>query len=294
MRIGTGAFLLWQLITYYDTYARIARTPADQWSPVGPLAWMEAPLPPAWFDAWNVANLALALAFTLGLFWRITAPLAAISILGIFSYRTSWGGVLHADNLPALHAICLACCPAASAWSLDALLRGQPRWNRAVRLLAGPDLPMVDWRFGWGIRLICAVTTITYLLAGVAKMAVHGGLGWASGDGLLDQIGNDAIFKEFVSSGASPLVPWAYQHPRLMLAATVGTLILEAGAPLALLHRRLGQAWAIGIFSMHHGIRLIMGIVFPYPCSGLAFVSFLAPPDPPTHRLTAAPEEAST
>ena len=49
---------------------------------------------------------------------------------------------------------------------------------------------------------------------------------------------------------------------------------MELGAPLALLHRRLGYAWALAAFPMHWGIFVIMGISFKYYLWGVAYASF--------------------
>ncbi|MDP2315733.1 MAG: hypothetical protein Q8P41_22740 [Pseudomonadota bacterium] len=274
VRIATGGFVLWQLVRLFDNFAAIARTPVAQWSPVGPLRLLDAPLSPAEFDTWNTVHVALAACFFVGLGHRVLAPIYAVSTLFFFSYRTAWGGVLHADNLFTLHILCLALGPAASAWSVDAWLAR--RWPGRGRWLRWSPLPAVDWRFGWNLLLMGAVTTITYFLAGVAKVVSNPGFGWASGKNLLDQIGNDALYKELVSSGggATPLVPWLYQHPEWLLIAATGTLVIEVGAPLALLDRRLGWVWSLATWSMHQGIALVMGIVFPYPGYGFAFVGF--------------------
>nr|MBA2550921.1 hypothetical protein [Nocardioidaceae bacterium] len=42
----------------------------------------------------------------------------------------------------------------------------------------------------------------------------------------------------------------------------VGSLVIELAAPLALLDRRLGRAWAVGAFGLHWGILALMGIKF--------------------------------
>ncbi|MES2638360.1 MAG: hypothetical protein V4850_02730 [Myxococcota bacterium] len=274
VRIATGGFVLWQLWKLYDKFAAIARTPIAQWNVVGPLGVLDGPLAPATFDAWNAAHFALAACFFVGFGHRLLAPLYAVSTVFFFSYRTAWGGVLHADNLFCLHVVCLALGPAASAWSVDAWLAR--RWPQLGRWLCSPVLPAVDWRFGWNLKLVAAVTTITYFLAGWAKVATNPDFGWASGKNLLDQIGNDALYKELVSSGggATAIVPWLYQNPEWLLIAATGTLVIEVGAPLALLDRRLGWLWSFGAWSMHQGISIVMGIVFPYPHYAFAFVVF--------------------
>lgn len=274
VRIATGGFVFYQLWRLFDKFAAIARTPEAQWNPVGPLHLLSGPLAPSTFDVWNAVHLGLATCFLVGFAHRALAPLYAVSTIFYFAYRTAWGGVLHADNLFSFHILCLALGPAASAWSIDAWLAR--RWPDRGRWLRSPALPAVDWRFGWNLKLVGAVTTITYFLAGMAKVVTNPGFGWASGKNLLDQIGNDALYKELVSSGtgATAIVPWVYQHPEVLLIAATGTLIIEVGAPLALLHRRLGWVWSVATWGMHQGIAIVMGIVFPYPGYGLAFISF--------------------
>jgi hypothetical protein len=233
--------------------------------------WASGPLRPEVFDTWNAVHLALAACFVLGFAHRVLSPLYAVSTVCYFAYRTAWGGVLHADNLPTLHVVCLALGPAAAAWSVDAWLAR--RWASWAGWLT--PVAATDWRYGWNLKLTATVTTLTYLLAGVAKVVSNPSDGWMSGKNLLDQIGNDALYKALVSTGGpTEIVPWLYHHHEWLLIPAIGTLILEVGAPVALLDRRIGWLWSAGIWSMHQGIRLIMGIVFPYPVWGVAFACF--------------------
>ena len=72
------------------------------------------------------------------------------------------------------------------------------------------------------------------------------------------------------------------------------SLLLELGAPLALVPGRLGKLWVLSLDCFHVGVVLLMAIVFFYPLSGVAFASFFpleralrflpgrsAPPCPP-------------
>jgi uncharacterized membrane protein len=54
----------------------------------------------------------------------------------------------------------------------------------------------------------------------------------------------------------------------------IHTFIVELGAPLALLNRRLGRVWAGLAFLMHWGILFIMEITFRYHLSGILYASF--------------------
>ena len=273
VRIAVGAYGLNDLTEGYAQYARIARQSAEQWWPLGPLRVLRAPLDPVAFDVWQAAHWALALCFLVGFGWRVLAPLCAVSGICFYAYRTSWGSTYHADNLFVFHVLCLAIGPAASAWSVDAAIAR--RWPDRLRWLRSGSLPDVDWRFGWTLRLTATVTVITYLLAGTAKLATNAS-GWLTGTNLVSQIGKDALYKAFVSPPAQPneIVPWLYDHPHLMLIPSLLTLVVECGAPLALVDRRLGWLWSFGAWSMHRGILLIMGIPFDYPLSGAAFACF--------------------
>lgn len=119
-----------------------------------------------------------------------------------------------------------------------------------------------------------AVSTATYTLSGIAKLAGPLGGEWVSGDALRAQIAVDAVRKELGGERATPLAYALYDKPVLFRLAAVATMILELGAPVALLSRRLARPVALALFGMHWGIRL-MGITFRYPASGAAFAPFL-------------------
>ncbi|MCB9798071.1 MAG: hypothetical protein H6741_35790, partial [Alphaproteobacteria bacterium] len=130
------------------------------------------------------------------------------------------------------------------------------------------------WEYAWPVLLMCGVTTLTYLIAGAAKVAGSAGWEWALGSNLRDQIAYDALNKELLGLQPNEMAYWAYQHPMLMRPGSVGALMLELGAPLALVHRRVGMVWAVSTWSMHWGIFYFMGIAFTYPMHGVAFVCF--------------------
>ncbi len=52
------------------------------------------------------------------------------------------------------------------------------------------------------------------------------------------------------------------------------TIVIELGAPLAMLHRRVALGWALIAWGFHVGVLFLMSILFPYPCSGAAYASF--------------------
>jgi hypothetical protein len=54
----------------------------------------------------------------------------------------------------------------------------------------------------------------------------------------------------------------------------VGSLVLELAAPLALVNRNVGRLWAVSMYGLHWGIRIIMGIKFRYQLSGVSFAAW--------------------
>jgi hypothetical protein len=178
------------------------------------------------------------------------------------SYRNSFGMIFHTENLFVLHVAVLAFTDAAAAWSFDARRRAEP--------------PPPDRRFGWAIVLLSTVTVVGYLLAGVAKLRVTGA-SWAVGEVLRNHIAHDNLRKLLLGDGYSPIGGWLLQFPWLFPPIAAASLLLEVFAPLALLGRRIGKAFAYAAFSFHLGVLLLMWILFPYPLSTIAFLSFFEP-----------------
>ena len=53
----------------------------------------------------------------------------------------------------------------------------------------------------------------------------------------------------------------------------LATLVVELGAPVALLGGRWRNAWVASAWLFHVGTLALMAIMFPYPLSGVAFAS---------------------
>ena len=230
---------------------------------VGPLWFLDAPLPDGVIMLLVlITPLAAALAAA-GWRYRLTAPLAAFSFLMITSYRNSWGQLFHTENLASLHLIVLALAPvAATHWSADA------RRGRATSRSADDD-------GAWAIRSMAVLAVGTYFLAGVAKVRISG-WGWVSGDTLLHQVTFDNVRKDLLGDPSSPLAAWFVEQGWLMAPAAIASMVLELGAPLALLHRRAGQVWAVSAVGFHLGVLAFMFILFPYHLLGFAVAPLLA------------------
>ena len=266
LRIAIGAFALAQL--GYETPSLLAVLDflPRQFEPVGLATWLAQPLGAGALYGWLGACFALGVSFTLGLGYAFTAPGFALSLLALTTYRSSWGMVLHTDNLLTLHVALLALAPAAAALSIDA------RRGRA-RGAAPPDEP--HGRFGWPLRALSIVTVTCYVLAGVAKLELAG-FAWLGGDLLRAQIAYDNLRKLELGAPIVPLGPWLVRHASIFPALAVVTLLVELGAPLALLGKRWATVWCLAAWGFHLGVLLTMSIGFTYQLSGLPYLAFFA------------------
>ena len=271
MRVLVGLFAVVYLVSLAIPLWRLSEMPARSFAPVGVLRLLDAPLPAGAWRALVIAAVPLAVAFTAGAWHRVLAPLFAVVLLIVASYRNSWGMIFHTENLLVIHALVLAAAPAAEAWSWDA------------RRVAAPP---ADGRYAWPLRLMAAVTCLTYVMAGVAKLRL-GGVAWLGGEELRDQVAIDNLRKLLLGSDVSALATPLLEHPGLFAGLAVMTLVIELGAPVALVGGRVAAIWATAAWGFHVGVIALMRIVFPYPLSGLAFAPLFAL-ERPVHALLRA------
>ena len=271
LRAAVGGYHLWHVGRRRRLYRDVHRTDAASFDPVGPARILRAPLPPAVADHLLDASLVTGALFTAGVGHRVIGPLHAVLQTWNFSYRNSWSMVFHHENNLVLHTMVLGAAPAADALSVDALLR-----DRSV--LPGRR----SWMYGATPTVMNAAVSVTYLLAGLAKFAGGSGATWADGSNMRSQVAVDALRKEMFGEEPSLLGRRLHPHRGLFTVMAAVSLVLELGAPLAVLDHRLGRLFALGAFSMHWGIKAIMRITFPYNLSGVLYLPFLLmpPPDP--------------
>lgn len=263
MRLGVGGFAAVHQFRRREMMRTLHRQDASRFAPIGIVRVLKKPLPPrvadALFDAAQVTNLAT----TIGLAHRITGPLNAALQLWTMTYRNSWGMIFHNDNGLVMHQAVLGLTRSADALSVDALLRHQ-----------GLAPKQFDRAYG-GIPTAMNIGTMAiYFISGIAKIRSPKGWGWASGDTLREQIASDAIRKEAFGSVAPKMAGTLYNSQDKFGALAIVTLIVELGAPLSLVHRRLGQLFAISAWGMHVGIRIVMGIKFKYNISGISYLPY--------------------
>jgi hypothetical protein len=238
----------------------VARTDPALFAPVGPARVLRRPISPRIADALNDATLLSTVLFTLGVKHRLVGPLHSALLTWTLSYRNSWSMIYHDDNMLVIHTLLLGVSPAADAASLDALTT--------------QDRPPPHPRYGWPLQLMNTTSALAYFVAGIAKVAGPSGWAWARGDTMRRHIAVDGIRKYLYGGHITPAAYTLYRHRHLFTAMGVGTLVLELGAPLGLLHRKLGRSWAIAMFGLHWGVRIIMDIPFPYQLSGTSFAAW--------------------
>lgn len=260
-RILVGLFAVLYLVIRWPGMVSSVRFETSQFAPVGVATLASEPLAAWLVYALAAGALVTGVAFTLGWRYTITAPVFAVLLLWVLTYRNSWGQIFHTENLLVLHVIVLALVPAADALSLDARGRAEKVRNRM--------------NYGWPLRLCALITVITYVIAGWAKVDISG-LGWITNDALLNHVARDNVRKELLAGHHNPIGAWAVGQEWLFKPLAVATFVVELGAPVALLGRRIALVWAVSAWLFHVGVLALMSIPFFYPLVGLAFLPLFA------------------
>jgi len=261
MRAAMGAYaVVWTLVrsaNIIDT----SRQPERRFDPVGPLWFLDHPLP-VWITIVGVITVLVAgVALIVGWKYRITAPVVALAFLFVTTYRNSWGHIIHTENLASLQLLVLAVAPAAAVWSIDA--------RRSTD--TEPNDRDDGW---WAVKAMAVLAVGTYFMAGIAKLRISG-FHWVNGDVLLHQVAFDNARKIIVGAPDSPFASLFLSQHWLMAPAAIGAMLIELGAPLALIKERFAVVWVTTAVMLHFGILAIMAILFPYQLLGLAMLPLL-------------------
>jgi hypothetical protein len=255
VRIGVCFYAVAYLLVRALPLTSVVRFSAAEFAPVGPVQLLAQPLPSWAVYGALVLAIASGSAATLGYAYRISAPIFALAFLWVTSYRSSWGMIFHTENICALHLFVLAVAPAADA------------------LAPGRASSASDGRYGWAVRAIATITVVTYVLAGVAKLRL-GGAAWVDGELLRAQVAYDNVRKIELGATHAPLGAWLVTLAWPFKTLAWMSLLLELGAPLALVRTRIATVWVLGVWSFHLGVALLMAIGFPYQLSFAAYLAF--------------------
>jgi len=264
-RILIGSFALLFLLAQARRLVDYSSLADGQFQPVGVVSILNSPLPTWILVSLLACALVSGVAFIAGIYYKAFAPLFALTLLWLSSYRHAWGQIFHSDNLMVLHILVLALAPAAHAYAWDARLQHSTSEPPLRRPAHG--------RYGWPLRLMSIITALTYVISGVAKLK-HAGLVWVSSDVLRNQIALDNLRKIELGHIHSPLGVALLPYRSIFIVLAAWTLIVELGAPMIFINPRLARYWALAAWSFHIGIFLLMAIVFPYMALGFAYLSF--------------------
>lgn len=257
LRILTGGFAFVHLVARFPSFTAVARFGRDQFVPVGLVALLSEPLSSHHVTLLVALSAVAGVPFVLGAWYRLTAPVFALSFLWVANYRSSWGMIFHTENLLALHLLVLSAAPAADALSWDA---------------RGKQATVRSGAYGWAARSMSATTAVCYVLAGLAKLKLAGPI-WLEGGLLRAQIAYDNLRKIELGSSYSTLGAELVRYEAPFLVLALMTVALELGAPIALVGRRIALAWALSAWAFHIGVEALMAIPFPYQLSFIAYAS---------------------
>jgi hypothetical protein len=248
VRMVTFGYAAGWLLLRFPYIHDVARLPSARFEPVGVLAPLDSP-PARGFVllVWGVATSACVLA-TIGRFVRAAAPLGAAGVLLIATLTSSFGQVFHTEHLLVIHVGVLG---------VAAIVE---------RPSSEPS--------GWPLNLMMAAVVVTYVEAGIAKLR-WSGAGWVSGDVLRNWVAVDNLRKWQVDDLYSPIGGWMAGVGWVWFPIALITLIVELGAPIALLPNRLRYGWIAAAWGFHVGIFALMAITFPYQLVGVAYAAFL-------------------
>ena len=263
IRVGVGAYSAVHNLSRRKMFRDLHRQDESRFKPVGMVKVLKKPLPPkvadAIFDVAQVVNVAT----TAGIAHKVTGPLNAALQLWVYSYRNSWGMIFHSDNGMIMHQAVLGLSPSADALSVDSLIR--------ERTLSPDRFSRVYGGIPFAMNI---APTAVYFLSGVAKVRSPMGWKWAGGRALREQVAADAIRKEVFGAKAPETAEHVWKAGDKVGVLAAGALAIELGAPIALLHPKLGRAFSLAALSMHWGIYLVMGIKFRYYMTGVGYLPY--------------------
>lgn len=269
-RIVLGVFVMCYFAIRLPVFVELRDRSADRFDAAGLFRLLDQPLSDTVLALALVVVFASGLSFAAGWHFRFTGPLFALVVLVLTTYRSSWGQLLHFENLFVLLLLVVGFSRAADTWSLDTRHRPAPP-------------PSVS--YGWPLQLCCLVVVTTYAIAGVAKLQL-GGSDWIFGDTIRHHVAYASVRLELLGERGSPLAGPAVRQAWLFTPMALATLVIELSAPVVLWWRRGRWVWCVAAWAMHVGIFALMLIGFPTPLFGVAFAPFFAIEQPVQRAIT--------
>lgn len=262
LRIAVAGFVTLYLVANAGEFARLADRDTAAFEPVGLANALSGPLSGAATWAFFGVLVFSGVAFTAGIAARVIGPIFAVLVLGWTSYHSSFGQLLHFEHLFTLHLLILAMAPSADAWAVRRRSTPTPSLEPSVR-------------YGWPIRLLALTTATTYVLSGIAKLRLTG-FAWFDPDTLSAHIGYSTTRMETIGGRTPPLARAVLARPWLIAPMAVAALLVELGAPLALVSHRARNVWVGAALAFHAGTAMTMLVFFGYRGLGFAMLPLFA------------------
>jgi hypothetical protein len=185
----------------------------------------------------------------------LTRPSTAIAFgLGVYllGLPHNFGKTHHSDALIVLIMGIMSVAHCGAGWSVDKLIR-----TYRSRRQPAKAQPEISGEYTWPIRLIWTLMALVFFAAGLSKVALSG-VDWILSDNMRLTLLSHHYTHE-------PLVAWGVYIARynwLCELIAAGTIVLELGAPLALVSQRLRCVIIPSLLVMQLGIWLLMAIPF--------------------------------
>jgi vitamin K-dependent gamma-carboxylase len=232
-RMLFGAILVWEVYRYFSNgwIERYFVDPTFHFTFHG-FGWIE-PWPGGWMEAHFAVLGALAVCITLGLAYRIVAPLFFLGFTYVFLLEQA--RYLNHFYLVCLLALLLAVVPAHRVWSLDALL-ARPRWPETVP--------------AWSLWLLRAQIGLVFFFAGVAKLNGD----WLRGEPLRIWLAERTDFPVMGRFFTEDVTPWLFSYGGLLFDLFVIPLLIWPRTRIFAFVAAVGfhmtnqQLFTIGIF----------------------------------------------
>lgn len=263
-RIAVGIFVVVYLIGRLPVFLALAHRPEADFEPVGLLAPFADPPRGAFVTGTIVVALVAGVCATVGWRYRPAIIVATGAVLFLMTLRSSWGQLLHFENLMVLQLGVLVASPAADAWSIDAA-RGDD----------GDGDCEPSPRYGWPLAVAALVTVVTYIVAGVAKLR-DGGIDWIVGETLRNHIAYSAARLDVIGGTPPLFAEFAVRHAWVLPVFAFAAVVVELSAPVVFIGPRCRNVWVAAAWMMHAGIFATMSVGFPSPLFGLAFAPMFA------------------
>jgi hypothetical protein len=255
-RMIIGAFALGYLLVRLPAFLDLRDRPASSFDGVGVLAAVRSPMPGEVLVAVIGVSIVAGAAFVAGSMYVVSGPAFAIGMLVLTTYRSSWGQLLHFENLMVLYLLVVAFSPAADAWSLRRRGRPRPARRRGA--------------YGWPLALAAMILVATYVITGVAKLR-YGGLEWITSDSLRNHVAYSSARLDLLGEGRPPLARLLVPHRWIFPPLAATTVAIELMAPAVLVWPLVRTPWVIATWAMHAAIVSLMLVSFPVPLIGVAF-----------------------